>query len=64
ENLELEYLSTCTPGPLPRGGFGDFTNFPVYLMYDQEKGLLVLDAECVDCMALGGTNIKPDFWPY
>lgn len=39
--------------------------YPIYLQGDStgRTGYL-LDAECVNCLTLGGTNIKPSFWPH
>jgi hypothetical protein len=69
EGLELEYISKCVPtSPGPRG-LEDISplTYPAYLMANasgQGFDIIVLDPECVNCMALGGTNVKPNFWPY
>jgi hypothetical protein len=67
QNLELEYVSTCVPhSPGPRG-LEDISplTYPAFLMSNGHGfELIVLSPECVNCLALGGTNVKPDFWPY
>jgi len=67
ENLEMEYLSSCTPADLSPYGLKDLNpmDYPVYLMGNVNGWLpIVLDDECVDCRALGGKTQKPDFWPW
>jgi len=67
ENLELEYVSNCTPISPGPNGLADILplTYPAYLMANgQGYDLVVLDPECVNCMAIGGTNVKPVFWPY
>jgi len=66
ENLPLEYYTSCTPDPLSKYGFSDYSSsqWPVYLMGDRNGWQpMVLDKECVDCRVLWGKNMKPDFWP-
>lgn len=67
EGLPNEYLSLCTPAPASPYGFRDFDpmDYPVYLMGDEHGyQMIILDDECVDCLKYGGTNVKPDFWPW
>ena len=67
ENLEMEYLSSCTPSDLSPYGLRDLNpmDYPVYLMGDVNGWVpIVLDHECVDCRTLGGKTQKPDFWPW
>ena len=66
ENLELDVPAYCNP-TVPRYGFRELTpsDYPTFLMGDKEGYWMVfLNMECVDCLSMGGTNIKPDFWPY
>jgi hypothetical protein len=67
ENLKIEFSGYCSPMVLEHGGFLAINpeDYPAFLMGD-EKGyrMVTLGTECVDCLFLGGTNIKPDFWPY
>jgi len=67
ENLPIEYSPNCTPGPFMRGGFKEVSpeEYPFYL-YGDKYGFSMsqLQTQCVDCLSVGGTNIKPSFWPY
>jgi hypothetical protein len=65
EGLEIEYSVPCNPNSL-RKGLAEISplEYPAYLMGDAEHFYMVqLNAECVNCLILGGTNVKPDFWP-
>ncbi|HPT03330.1 MAG TPA: DUF4249 domain-containing protein [Bacteroidales bacterium] len=65
ENLELDFSDYCDPMRLERGLREiDPMEYPVFLM-DGINGyhLVQLSPYCVDCLELGGTNVKPDFWP-
>jgi len=65
-DLPLDFYNYCSPTQL-RMGLREITprDYPAYLMGDAETYYnVVLNAECVDCLLLGGTNVKPDFWPY
>ncbi len=64
-NLIIEYDPACKPNILLKG-FADLDPrfYPTY-MYGNAEGFVMasLDTECVDCITVGGTNIKPVFWP-
>jgi hypothetical protein len=66
ENLIIDYHTPCSPTPMSVWGFADYAHIPkpIYLMGDA-KGWqpIILNAECVDCTASWGKNVKPDFWP-
>jgi Domain of unknown function (DUF4249) len=66
ENLELDFSTFCSPGILWKGLIEiSPEDYPAFLMGDKNGFYMVtLSNECVDCLSLGGTNIKPDFWPY
>jgi len=36
--------------------------YPVYFTY-VDGMLKTLTKECIDCRTMGGTIVKPDFWP-
>ncbi len=66
--LLLDFNTYCNPVFLVRGfaalGLDDY---PVYLMTDKltkNYTLTQLSEECVNCLSLGGKNVKPDFWPH
>lgn len=65
-DLEIKYIQNCSANGL-RKGLIELTpdDYPAFL-YGDEHGfsLTVLGIECVDCVSLGGTNIKPVFWPW
>jgi hypothetical protein len=66
ENFEIDFAGYCNPFS-PRYGFKEvFPNeYPLYLMGDEDNWYMIfLNDECVDCLSIGGTNVKPDFWPY
>lgn len=66
EDLEIE-APGCGTIEL-RKGLRDLTplDYPAYFMGDHDMPFTgaLLTKPCVDCLQMGGTNIKPDFWPY
>jgi hypothetical protein len=66
EDLQIEYVANCSMNVL-RKGLMELTidDYPTWL-YGTKLGysLVSLGIECVDCLSLGGTNIKPSFWPW
>lgn len=66
ENFPIEYDPNCTPGEPMRGGFREISpeEYPFYLLGDAfGYSLNQLQTNCVDCLSVGGTNVKPAFWP-
>lgn len=66
QGLEIGYVGYCTPVLLEHG-FAELTpaDYPAWLMGDEDTYyMILLSNDCVDCLYYGGTNIKPDFWPY
>jgi hypothetical protein len=63
--IELDFFDYCGEEILGYGGWKKFHyyDYPIYYYYNPIVGLRLIDAECVDCRLLGGTTIKPDFWP-
>jgi hypothetical protein len=58
--------TTCNPVVL-RMGFAEIKPFeyPAFLMGDQfNYSMIYLESRCVDCTVAGGTNVKPDYWPW
>jgi hypothetical protein len=72
ENFVIDFQNPCKPSLLERGGFLEISpyDYPAFLLAGMdEEGvsfyyMSTLSDECVDCLSMGGTNIKPDFWPY
>ncbi|MBN2638502.1 MAG: DUF4249 domain-containing protein [Bacteroidales bacterium] len=65
DSLELNITGYCNIRIL-KYGIREILPFeyPVYLVGDAEKYYnLAYTSECVNCLLLGGTNIKPSFWP-
>jgi hypothetical protein len=65
-DLTIDYTGYCTPALLEHG-FAEITpsDYPAWLMGDGGGYTMnLLSNDCVDCLTYGGTNIKPDFWPY
>jgi hypothetical protein len=67
ENLGFDFSTYCAPETLGVGGLRsiDPSEYPAFLVGNAVRYLGVqLSQYCVDCLTLGGTNIKPDFWLY
>ncbi|MCX6249568.1 MAG: DUF4249 domain-containing protein [Bacteroidetes bacterium] len=64
EGIELDFNNGCIEEELGMGGWKNVNpwDYPVYFYYKLEV-LKILSNECVDCRLLGGTIVKPDFWP-
>jgi len=64
EGLELDFYNNCIESELGILGWAEFSpqDYPVYYYYSSE-GLRTLSNGCVDCRLLGGTTVKPNFWP-
>jgi hypothetical protein len=65
-DLPLMFDSYCDPIPL-RNGLKAIKpkDYPAYLLGNsQGYSLTWMDNECVNCLLLGGINVKPDFWPH
>ena len=65
-DMELHFSTYCNPMKLERGlAEIDYTEYPAFLMdgINTYKSVL-LSPYCVDCLSLGGKNVKPSFWPY
>lgn len=62
-DLPLYFSTSCYTDTL-REGFSVYEPFeyPIYLKVSRTY-ILVLNESCVNCLALGGTNVKPNFWP-
>ncbi|MBK7214813.1 MAG: hypothetical protein IPH88_16295 [Bacteroidales bacterium] len=64
--MELHFSTYCNPMKLERGlAEIDHTEYPAFLMdgINTYKNIL-LSPYCMDCLSLGGKNVKPSFWPY
>ncbi len=65
-DLTIEFETYCNFFPL-RIGLKEITpsEYPAYLFGNEEGySLTVMSPECVNCLLLGGTNVKPIFWPF
>lgn len=65
-DLPIEFDPNCAPSEPMRLGFAEITpeEYPAYL-YGNKYGfqMRTLETSCVDCLTLGGVNVKPTFWP-
>jgi hypothetical protein len=65
QNLPMDFSTFCSKGEPERTlqVFGP-DDYPVFL-YGNAQGYttIFLTNECVNCLSLGGTNVKPGFWP-
>ncbi len=67
KELILDYPCHCVEHVLKSTAYGiyyPFKELPVYLYFINNYPVYWLNDNCVDCTGRGGTNIKPDFWPY
>jgi hypothetical protein len=64
EGLDLVFSNSCYEDSLI-DGFRTYTKdaYPVYF-YFRADAIWILNKECIFCKGLGGTQVKPDFWPY
>jgi hypothetical protein len=66
QNLENEYVANCSLNVLLKGLIElTIDDYPAWL-YGDKMGfsMILMGIECVDCMSLGGTNVKPSYWPW
>ncbi|MFH1936738.1 MAG: DUF4249 family protein, partial [Bacteroidota bacterium] len=65
EGIELDFTNYCYEDKLGRMGWKEFFKweYPVYYFYNEVGALRILNRECIDCRLLGGTTVKPGFWP-
>ncbi len=63
--LVMDFPEYCNEEPLGRFGWREFgpKDYPVYYFYNTFGGLRILGKECVECERMGGSLVKPDFWP-
>ena len=64
EGIELNFNDGCVKEELGMGGWKNVYpwEYPVYFTY-VDGMLKTLTKECIDCRTMGGTIVKPDFWP-
>lgn len=68
KDMDIGDGAFCSPEELGIGGWRnvEIWEYPVYFTYvviDGSRQLRTLQRTCVDCRELGGTIVKPDFWP-
>lgn len=65
EGLEVNFYNYCFEEPLGLFGWREYgpRDYPIYYYYNLQGIVRILGVECVDCRALGGKTLKPDFWP-
>jgi hypothetical protein len=66
QGLDLDFQTYCNEEPLGRKLWKEFgpNDYPVYYFYNSpQHNIRILNYECVDCRLLGGSIVKPDFWP-
>ena len=64
EGIDLDFSDGCIEEIPGKGGFRAYEprEYPIYY-YKPAGGLKILSNECIDCRLMGGTTVKPDFWP-
>jgi len=65
EGIYLNFYNYCSPYSLGMFGWKEIYKweYPVYFYYNEVGALKIINKECIDCRRLGGTTVKPDFWP-
>lgn len=66
DDFEFNAITYCRPDTLRHGGLREIrtSQYPAYLDGNDDTYFLIrLGPYCVDCTKLGGTTVKPDFWP-
>jgi hypothetical protein len=65
EGLDLDFKNYCNEESLGRFGWREFSpkDYPVYYYFNPAGSLRILSKECIECERLGGTMVKPEFWP-
>lgn len=65
DDMDIHEIIYCRPDTLRFGLRGIHpSNYPAFLVGNEDSYRLIrLGRFCVDCMSLGGINVKPDFWP-
>ncbi|MEI7501344.1 MAG: hypothetical protein WCK84_12965, partial [Bacteroidota bacterium] len=64
EGVDVNMNLSCYEEDLPMFGFRSFFTweYPVWFYYNA-GAIRILTSGCIDCRQLGGTTVKPDFWP-
>lgn len=64
QDMDIPDGAYCSPEERGVGGWKNFETweYPIYFIYDK-LNIKTLQTSCVDCRALGGTLVKPEFWP-
>ena len=62
--IDLDFSDGCVEKSLGRGGFEAYFRwqYPIYYYYPAGS-VKILNTGCIDCRLMGGTIVKPDFWP-
>jgi hypothetical protein len=66
DDIDVHQINYCRPETLRIGGLRAIhpSDYPAFLVGSEDSySLIRLRQSCVDCMSLGGTTFKPDFWP-
>jgi len=66
DDIDVHQINYCRAETLRIGGLRAIrpSDYPAFLDGNEDSySLIRLSQSCVDCMSLGGTTFKPDFWP-
>ncbi len=65
EGIIPDFENFCQESDLGRLGWKEYYwwEYPVYYYFNEFGRLRILNHICVDCPLMGGTTVKPDFWP-
>lgn len=66
DDIDVHQINYCRPETIRIGGLRAIrpSDYPAFLAGSEVSySLIYLSRSCVDCMSLGGTTLKPDFWP-
>jgi len=64
-DMGIFYDAVCSYYRPGKFGWREYSkyDYPVYFFFPRNVGKRILDKECVDCRGIGGTLVKPEFWP-
>lgn len=67
-DMPMNYYKDCESGTILKYGLSSINPgwYPAYLSGDPGNGeneIKMFNPECIDCLRLGGINVKPVFWP-
>ncbi len=65
QGIDMSFNNFCSEDPLGKFAWKEFSpdEYPVFYYFNESGYLRILGTYCIDCRKMGGTTVKPDFWP-